>query len=45
MAGIVVPFRGLAGKQRLTLQVEQEAEQCGFTLNTDVPAPDPSTTP
>ena len=34
-----------AGKSRLTLQVDQEAEQCGFTLNTDAPVPDASTTP
>lgn len=34
-----------AGKERLTLQVDQEATQCGFTLNTDAPAPDPSATP
>ncbi|MEP6481664.1 MAG: hypothetical protein ABJA94_06615 [Rhodoglobus sp.] len=34
-----------AGKPRLTKQVDQEAKQCGFTLNTDAPAPDPSATP
>jgi hypothetical protein len=34
-----------AGKQRLTLQVDQETEQCGFTAPTDAPTPDPSSTP
>lgn len=34
-----------AGKQRLTLQVDQEAAQCGFTLKTGAPAPDASPTP
>ncbi|CAN5280841.1 hypothetical protein BH11ACT4_BH11ACT4_20300 [soil metagenome] len=34
-----------AGKERLTLQVDQEATQCGFTLNTGAPAANPTPTP
>lgn len=39
-----------AGKQRLTLQVDQELDQCGFAPATDAPAetdptPEPTTTP